>query len=124
MFSFRRTLPVSNRTVDVRTKAGNAKPDHRESMLCDRAAFCVANARLALGRNDLLAMGDATTQALRIIDEGLKSALDIHSGRVARELSMLCDYMSRSLTTAKLQKNDALYAEVETLLGELRGAWC
>lgn len=69
------------------------------------------------------AKGEATTRAIRIIDEGLKAALDARAGDVARNLDALYDYMTRTLVNANMKNSDALYGEVEKLLGDLRGAW-
>ena len=66
---------------------------------------------------------ESTTRAIRIVDEGLKAALDKRAGEVAENLDALYDYVSRILVRANLKNDDALYAEAEKLLGELRTAW-
>ncbi|HZH07933.1 MAG TPA: flagellar export chaperone FliS [Lautropia sp.] len=123
MFAPHKTAAASYRTLDVQTMVDGADPHRLVEMLYDGAVMQVAKARFALGRNEIAAKGEATTRAIRIIDEGLKAPLDIRAGDVARNLGALYDYMSRTLVNANLKNNDALYAEVEKLLGELRGAW-
>ena len=123
MFAPHKTAAASYRTLDVQTMVDGADPHRLVEMLYDGAVMQVAKARFALGRNEIAAKGEATTRAIRIIDEGLKAPLDVRAGDVARNLGALYDYMSRTLVNANLKNSDALYAEVEKLLGELRGAW-
>ena len=123
MFAPYRTAANAYRTLDVETMVDAADPHKLVEMLYDGAVVQVAKARYALGRQDITAKGEATTRAIRIIDEGLKAALDAGAGDVARNLDALYDYMTRTLLSANLKNSDAKYAEVEKLLGELRGAW-
>lgn len=123
MFAPYKTAAASYRTLDVQTMVDGADPHRLVEMLYDGAVTQVAKARFALGRNEIAAKGEATTRAIRIIDEGLKAPLDVRAGDIARNLGALYDYMSRTLVNANLKNSDALYAEVEKLLGELRGAW-
>ena len=123
MFAQHRSAAASYRSLDVETMVDGADPHRLVEMLYDGAVVQVAKARHALARQDVAAKCEATTRAIRIIDEGLKAALDSRAGDVARNLDALYDYMSRSLLSANLKNSDALYGEVEKLLGDLRGAW-
>lgn len=123
MFAPPRSAAASYRSLDVQTKVDGADPHQLVEMLYDGAIVQVAKARHALGRQDVAAKGEATTRAIRIIDEGLKAALDARAGDVARNLDALYDYMTRTLVNANMKNSDALYGEVEKLLGDLRGAW-
>ena len=123
MFASPRTAAASYRTLDVQTKVDGADPHQLVEMLYDGAIVQVAKARHALARKDIVAKGEATTRAIRIVDEGLKAALDARAGDVARNLDAFYDYMTRTLVNANMKNDDALYGEVEKLLGDLRGAW-
>jgi flagellar protein FliS len=123
MFAPHRSAAASYRTLDVQTMVDGADPHRLVEMLYDGAVVQVAKARFALTRQDVVAKGEATTRAIRIIDEGLKAALDARAGDVARNLDALYDYMTRTLVNANIRNSDALYGEVEKLLGDLRGAW-
>ena len=92
-------------------------------MLYDGAIVAIGKARIAMSRSDIAQKGEQTTRANRIIDEGLKAALDPTAGDLALRLESLYDYMNRELVQANLTCDDRRYAEVEQLLGDLRGAW-
>ena len=123
MFTPHRSAAASYRSLDVQTMVDGADPHRLVEMLYDGAIVQVTKARYALTTKDVAAKGEATTRAIRIIDEGLKAALDARAGDVARNLDALYDYMTRTLVNANMKNSDALYAEVEKLLGDLRGAW-
>ena len=123
MFAPYRTAANAYRSLDVETMVDGADPHRLVEMLYDGAVVQVAKARHALGRKDITTKCEATSRAIRIIDEGLKAALDSRAGDVARNLDALYDYMTRTLLSANLKSSDAQYGEVEKLLGDLRGAW-
>ena len=123
MFAPYKTAAASYRALDVQTMVDAADPHRLVEMLYDGAIMQVAKARFALAKQEIAAKGEATTRAIRIIDEGLKASLDVRGGDVARNLDALYDYMSRTLVCANLKNSDAQYGEVEKLLGGLLGAW-
>jgi flagellar secretion chaperone FliS len=123
MFAPYKTAANAYRSLDVETQVDGADPHRLVEMLYDGAVVQVAKARHALARQDITAKCEATGRAIRIIDEGLKAALDARAGDVARNLDALYDYMTRTLLSANLKNSDAQFGEVEKLLGELRGAW-
>jgi flagellar secretion chaperone FliS len=123
MFAPYRTAANAYRSLDVETQVDGADPHRLVEMLYDGAVVQVAKARNALARQDIAAKCEATTRAIRIIDEGLKAALDARAGEVARNLDALYDYMTRTLLNANLKNSDAQFGEVEKLLADLRGAW-
>jgi flagellar protein FliS len=123
MFAPYKTAAASYRALDVQTMVDAADPHRLVEMLYDGAIMQIGKARFALSKQEIAAKGEATTHAIRIIDEGLKAALDLRAGDVARNLDALYDYMSRTLVSANLKNSDARYAEVEKLLTDLRDAW-
>ncbi len=123
MFASPRSAAASYRALDVQTKVDGADPHQLVEMLYDGALLQVAKARHALANQDIAGKGEATTRAIRILDEGLKATLDARAGDVARNLDALYDYVNRTLVKANMKNDDNLYREVEKLLGDLRGAW-
>ena len=79
---------------------------------------------VALLFEDVAAKGLAIGQAVRIIDEGLKSALDLKDGgKLAADLSDLYSYVCMRLTQANLRNDEAALDECAALLTPLRDAW-
>jgi flagellar protein FliS len=111
------------RRVGVETAMTDASPHHLIRMLYDGALEAIGRARHAVTSKDIARRGEATTRAIRILDEGLKAALDPRGGDIADNLQMLYDYMARRLLMANRHGDDMIYAEVATLLGQLRDAW-
>ena len=118
-----RSAAASYHTLEVQTSVDNADPHRLVEMLYDGAIVQVGKARHALAHQDIVMKCEATTKAIRIVDEGLKAALDKRAGEVAANLDALYDYVSRILVRANMKNDDTLYAEAEKLLGDLRGAW-
>lgn len=110
--------------VGVETSVQSASPHRLVHLLYQELLQCLTTARGALARNDVPAKGAAITKAVRILDEGLKSALNVEQGGdVARNLGMLYDYCIRRLTLANVRNDDALLAEVRSLIEPVAQAW-
>jgi flagellar protein FliS len=61
---------------------------------------------------------------MMIIDEGLKSCLNMNvGGEMAQNLAALYDYMNQRLLIANLKNDTSILDEVSGLLSELKGAW-
>ena len=123
MFASPRTGAARYGALQVETSVVDADPHRLVEMLYDGAIDAVARARRELAAGRIAEKGEATNRAIRIIDEGLKAALDSRAGSVAANLDALYDYMERTLVMANLESNDRRFAEVGSLLGELREAW-
>jgi len=65
----------------------------------------------------------ASSLAIRLIDEGLKTAVDRKSGEIGESLYQLYDYCTRRLLHAHLRNDDSAYAEVARLLSQIADAW-
>jgi flagellar protein FliS len=122
--------PAARKAVDayaqvgVETGVAAADPHKLILMLFDGTLAAIANARLALTRNEIAAKGAAISKAIAIIDGGLKASLDVRAGGdLAERLSALYDYMLQRLLVANLRNDPAVLDEVTRLLNELRGAW-
>ena len=77
MFAPYKTAAASYRALDVQTMVDAADPHRLVEMLYDGAIMQIGKARFALSKQEIAAKGEATTHAIRIIDEGLKAALDL-----------------------------------------------
>lgn len=123
MFAAYRSPLNSYRQVSVETSLTDADPHRMIAMLYDGALEAVARARRELARDDIAARGAAVSHAIRIVDEGLKAALDPSAGELAANLKALYEYISLRLLTANRTADDAMLAEVARLLGTLRDGW-
>ena len=114
----------SYRSVGVETGVIAASPQKLVVMLYEGAIAAIAAAQQHLRLKDIAAKGKAISQAISIIDGGLKASLDLSvGGALAQNLSELYDYMSRRLLHANLRNDPAALDEVRQLLQQLMSAW-
>lgn len=109
--------------VSVDTSVMGATPHQLIALLFEGVEKQLLAADTALAVGDLAAKGEAVTRAIRIVDEGLKAALDPRGGEIAENLSSLYDYILRRLLALGCSNDRAIVAEVRTLLHELGSAW-
>lgn len=115
-----------NAYAQVAVDAGvtEADPHRLVLMLFDGAIKAVYSAKAHMQNNDVALKGQFISQAVAIIDEGLKLSLDENSGgEIARNLKDLYEYMCNRLLLANLENRIEVLDEVGGLLGELREAW-
>lgn len=112
------------RQIDVTTSVSQADPHQLIQLLYDGAIAAVIQARHAIATGDHEVKSTTISKALRIVDEGLKAAVENgDSPELADNLRGLYDYMVNLLIRANVNNEDAPLAEVAKLLGELRSAW-
>ena len=112
------------RQIGIETGVTGASPHHLVTMLFDGFSDAVAQARAAMQQGQVEAKGKAIVRAVRIVNEGLLSALDVESGgRLADDLMALYSYITRRLTHANLRNDDAALDECVRLIEPLRTAW-
>jgi flagellar protein FliS len=109
--------------VAVESAALGADSYQLVGMLFAGAITAIGQARAALVRGDIGAKALASSKAIRVVDEGLKVAVDRSVGSLGEQLYQLYDYCSRRLLHAHVKHDDSAYAEVATLLGEIESAW-
>jgi flagellar protein FliS len=110
--------------VGVETGVDAASPHHLVTMLYDGLLESMALARGALRTNQVDVKCRAISRAVRIIDEGLRCALNTEAGgELATNLSDLYFYVSMRLTKANLRNDDAAIEECIKLIEPLRQAW-
>jgi flagellar secretion chaperone FliS len=129
------TSPVANpfgarqpnnmyRQIGIETGVSTASPHQLVVLLLDGALDAINRARGAIRANDIEAKGKAIRKAVAIVDEGLKSCLNLQEGgELAQNLSNLYAYVTTRLTYANLHSDEAVLTECATLLQPLREAW-
>lgn len=94
------------------------------NMLFDGLLQSIADARAALKRGDVVTKCAQVSRAVRLIDEGLKPALDLkQGGDLAANLDGLYGYCVLRLTHANLRNDDAVLAEVVRVIEPLAQGW-
>jgi flagellar protein FliS len=112
------------RKVAAETSIPDADPHRLVELLYDGLLSAVGAARSALGRGDIRGKCEHINTAVRIIDEGLTSGLNLDAGgEIAIDLKRLYDYCNMRLTTANARNDDALLAEVIEIITPLALAW-
>ena len=111
------------RRVAVESAALGSDSHQLISMLFAAARVAIDQSRAALARGDLGGKATASSKAIRLVDEGLKAAVDRSVGELGETLFQLYDYCTRRLLHAHLKHDDAAYAEVSNLIGQIESAW-
>jgi len=112
------------RQMAVETGVPAASAHHLVAMLFDGFADAVAQARGALLAGRIEDKGRAIGRAVRIVEEGLKAALNLHhGGQLAAGLDALYGYVALRLTEANLHNDLAALEECTRLLDPVRTAW-
>jgi flagellar secretion chaperone FliS len=107
----------------VQNEVLNASPERLVQMLYDLAIRCLADARQSNRTKDIAARGRYVNRAFAVLVE-LSDGLDFEAGgEIALNYARIYDYCQRRLLEANMQQSDAMFAEVESLLGDLREAW-
>lgn len=109
-----------DREADIR-----GSDPHRLILLLFKAAItALENAKPKIVEKDIAGKSQLIGQAITIIQEGLRSSLDVQQGgELAQNLSALYGYMVSRLVTANVKNDIAAIDEVLKLLGEIGGAW-
>jgi flagellar secretion chaperone FliS len=110
--------------VAADTGVSTADPHQLVAMLFDGLVLSLNAARGAMDRGEIEAKGMAIGKAVRILEEGLRSGLNMaQGGELARNLSGLYSYAVQRLTLANLRNDRALVTEVITLIEPLADSW-
>ena len=112
------------RQVGVETGVAAASAHQLVLMLFDGFRDALAQARGAMLAGQLEAKGTAIGRAVRILDEGLKAALNLEAGgQLAVDLHALYGYIAVRLTHANLRNDVAALEECGRLIEPVRSAW-
>ncbi|MDT7836571.1 flagellar export chaperone FliS [Aquabacterium sp. OR-4] len=110
--------------VGIQTMVATATPHQLVAMLFDGFVVAVNRARGAIRGGDVALKGESIGHALRIVDEGLKSALNLkEGGKLASDLSDLYAYICVRLAQANIGSDEAALEECLSLIQPLREAW-
>lgn len=110
--------------VGLETGVVSASPHKLIVMLFDGALAALAKAMHDIKAGNVPAKGKSISQAISIIDNGLRASLDKKSGgEIAISLDALYQYMSERLLVANLKNAIDILEEISGLLKDLRGAW-
>ena len=118
--------PFANtyRQVGNQTAVAAATPHRLIEMLFEGCMDALAQAKGALRSGQVDVKGRALGRAVRIVDEGLRAALDLRDGGpLAADLHALYGYLTMRLTAANLRNDEAAIEECQRLLTPLREAW-
>lgn len=110
--------------INVETSMHTIDQHQLVSLLLDGVLSAVATARGALARGDVLTKCNSISKAVRILEEGLMTALDREGGgQVAANLEAVYDYALRRLVEANAGNDDAKMQEVASLIEPIAQAW-
>ncbi|WP_042428257.1 flagellar export chaperone FliS [Comamonas granuli] len=122
--------PVSSRAatayrqVGVQSCVDGATPHMLIKMLFDGLMQSLHAARGAMQRGEIEEKGRHLSKAVRILDEGLKGALNpAQGGELADNLRLLYAYSIRQLTLANLRNDASLVEEVVQLIAPVAQSW-
>lgn len=110
--------------INVETSMHTIDQHQLVSLLYEGALGAIATARGAMARGDILGKCNAVSKAVRIIEEGLSTALDkVDGGELAQNLGALYDYCIRRLILANARNDDAMMQEVMRLIEPVALGW-
>jgi flagellar protein FliS len=121
-----RSNPFANayRQVGIETAVVDASPHRLVAMLFDTCLDALSRALGAMRSGRIEDKCSAITHATRIVDEGLRAALDLkEGGALAADLDQLYGYVTMRLTLANLRNDQAAIEECQRLISPLRDAW-
>ena len=108
----------------VETSVASADPHTLILLLFEGAEAAIRLAKTKLAEDDVAAKGQAISQAIQIVTEGLRASLDVKAGgELAERLAALYDYIANRLLWANLKNDEAAMDECLNLLGEIHSAW-
>jgi len=111
-------------SVAVETGVASADPHQLILMLYDGALEAIRLAHGHLQSGNITEKCRLLGKAVRIVDEGLKAAVDRRAGgQLSFRLLDLYDYATMRLLQANLRNDQAALIEVARLLRDLRAAW-
>lgn len=123
MFGPQRNAVSVYANVNVDTGVSQADPHRLIDLLFQRAQDLLVTADAAIVSNDIATKGESITKVIRILDEGLRAALNPEAGEITQNLQALYDYCMNRLLRANLENDRAIIGEVRSLLSEVHDGW-
>ena len=109
--------------VGVETDVLSAGPHRLVTLLFDGVMESMNLAIAAIEAGNTPVKNNALCRSVRILDEGLKAALNLESNQLAVDLRDLYSYMCMRLTHANLHSDLAAIQECKRLIAPVREAW-
>ena len=110
--------------INVETSMHTIDQHQLVSLLYEGVLNAVATARGAMARGDVLGKVNGISKAVRILEEGLSTALDKEDGgELAQNLGDLYDYCLHRLILANARNDDAMMLEVMRLIEPVSLGW-
>lgn len=110
--------------IGLETQVLGASPERLISLLYMGARAAIGQARLHLQEGRTMERGAAISKAIKIVDEGLKTGLNMEAGgEIAANLARLYDYIVRTLLLANLRADAEALETADRLLADLAEAW-
>jgi flagellar protein FliS len=112
------------RQIDIETGVSGASSHQLITLLFNGALDAIVQGKGAMLDHNIELKCNAITKAVRIVDEGLKAALNMRSGgELAQNLNDLYAYITLRLIQANLRNDVNALDECVKLLSPLRDAW-
>lgn len=110
--------------MEIESDVRGADPHRLIVLLFDGAESALRQAQAHLAADNIVGKSEAIMKAIEIILDGLSASLNLEEGgELASNLRALYSYMVSRLVHANIHKDAAAITEVQTLLGEISGAW-
>ena len=110
--------------VNLETSVSQASPHQLIVLLFDGALNAIRLADLYIQKGDIAGKGKAISKAINIIDNGLKSCLNLEQGgEIAENLDRLYYYISQQLVLANLHNDREKLQTCFDLLDNIAQAW-
>lgn len=110
--------------VSLETSVNQASPHQLIVLLFDGALNAIKLAKLYIEKGNIAGKGAAISKAINIIDNGLKSCLDMEKGgEIAANLDDLYHYISHQLVLANLHNDVAKLDSCYDLLNNIAQSW-
>ncbi|HEY4074608.1 MAG TPA: flagellar export chaperone FliS [Herbaspirillum sp.] len=111
--------------VGMETGVVAATPHKLTLMLMDGASIAISMGLKHMRSGNIAEKGKKITQAILIIDNGLRASLNhkVGNGEIAGNLDALYSYMTRTLFSANVKNEPEKLEEVHGLLNQIKDAW-
>ena len=127
MFTPRRATThgaATYQTTGMEIQVASADAHRLVTLLFEGFDAALADAQGALTTGDVERKCRAITRAMRIVDEGLRSHLNLSAGgALAHDLSELYGYVAGRLMLANARNDSAMLTECKRLMQPLHEAW-
>ncbi|MBV8250434.1 MAG: flagellar export chaperone FliS [Comamonas sp.] len=122
--SFNRHAANAYKQVGVQSVVDGASPHTLIQLLFDALDASLNAAKGAMQRGEVEEKGRQIGKAVRILEEGLKAALNPEQGgEIAQNLASLYDYSITQLTLSNLRNDVVLLENVQSVLAPVAQGW-